>query len=181
LLAEMPASALRLAASLSHHRWPLVIDPVPEGVQLRSLLGWGFLEVTCPEGWARETVLLPGAPVRTLLGRHSDAELVAVAEGPVGLLVRTLSADTAVAAVIAREHCDGYGMPPARAIGGGPVTVSATFLGRILAQLRVLTDEVVLELPESPDQAVILRFSADGMTGSALLCPIFRKEGNQSA
>jgi hypothetical protein len=178
LLAELPASALRLAAGIGENRFPLVIEPQDNGVQVRALVYWGFVEVNCRDAWAAERVLMPPAPVRSMLGRHSDAEVVSITQGPTGgLLLRSLGESTAVASLIPRDHSDGYGIPPERPAGGGPVTVSATFLGRLLAQIRVLTDEVRIELA-APDEPIAVHFAAEGMTGRCLLCPIFRKEGN---
>lgn len=100
-LAEIPCEALKVASyfpSTSDARLNCVLIKPGEGevAILRAANETDFVQVVC-SGHAERELRLPVAAVRWILKRHPEAEMVAVLEREVGVLLRTFSAESTVA------------------------------------------------------------------------------------
>lgn len=178
-LAEVPAAALRLAASFHADVPPVAVQIAAAdggGVRISCASFGGAMELLCPSGW------LTGAPLRITrlplaraMRRHPDAAVASLAPLDPGdpaslLLLRTLSPEAAAASVLPQDPGDRTLRPlPAVAPAAAPLEIDAATLSRVLRLLTAAADALVLTVAETRVQ---IDFNAEDFGGRVLLLPL---------
>lgn len=178
-LAEVPAAALRLAASFHADVPPAAVQIAAAdggGVRISCASFGGAMELLCPSGW------LTGAPLRIsrpplarALRRHPDAAVASLAPLDPGdpaslLLLRTLSPEAAAASVVPQDPGDRTLRPlPAVAPAAAPVEIDAAVLSRVLRLVATAADALVLTVGETRVQ---IDLQGADFGGRVLLLPV---------
>ena len=169
-LAEMPAQALRVAASFAAEL--VSIHPGSDGqVLVTGAQGSRGVEVCC-DGQCTAEVTLPAAAVRAALNRLRDAEHASIVGGDDGLLTLRLYEPSSTLAMSMPSGGSGVRLPEAVASDQiGALAIDAGVLARAMAPLRGFGTLRI----ETFSQGWQLSGAAGDLTVRALVCGVLQK------